>query len=46
MNRERIIQLEQGLTTAFINQEVSSNLAYKPQFVSNNIRKDVKLSHP
>lgn len=43
MNRERIIQLEQGLTTAFINQEVSSNLAYKPQFVSNNYQEGRKV---
>lgn len=31
-----IEQLKQGLSTAFINQNISSNLAYKPQFVSNN----------
>lgn len=36
MNQEKIVQLNQGLTTAFINQNISSNLAYKPQFVSNN----------
>ncbi|MCI5869014.1 MAG: DEAD/DEAH box helicase [Dorea sp.] len=43
MNREKIIQLEQGLITAFINQKVSSNLAYKPQFVSNNYQEGRKV---
>ena len=42
MNREKIVQLKQGLTTAFINQNTSSNLAYKPQFVSNNYREGRK----
>ncbi len=32
MNQEKIVQLKQGITTAFINQNVSSNLVYKPQF--------------
>lgn len=43
MNQEKIVQLEQGLTTAFINQNISSNLAYKPQFVSNNYREGRKV---
>lgn len=43
MNQEKIIQLKQGLTTAFINQAISSNLAYKPQFVSNNYREGRKV---
>lgn len=43
MNDEKIIQLKQGLTTAFINQNHSSNLAYKPQFVSNNYKEGRKV---
>lgn len=43
MNREKNVQLKQGLTTAFINQNTSSNLAYKPQFVSNNYREGRKV---
>ena len=43
MNQEKIVQLKQGLTTAFINQNTSSNLAYKPQFVSNNYREGRKV---
>lgn len=35
--------LEQGLTTAFINQDIASNLAYKPQFVSNDYKKGRKV---
>lgn len=33
-----IIELKQGLETAFIDKNTSSNLAYKPQFVSNNYK--------
>lgn len=43
MNQEKIVQLKQGLDTAFINQKVSSNLAYKPQFVSNNYKEGRKV---
>lgn len=43
MSQEKIVQLKQGLTTAFINQDISSNLAYKPQFVSNNYREGRKV---
>ena len=40
---KQIKQLKQGLSTAFINQNISSNLAYKPQFVSNNYKKGRKV---
>ena len=40
---EQIEQLKQGLSTAFINQNISSNLAYKPQFVSNNYKEGRKV---
>lgn len=43
MSQEKIVQLKQGLTAAFINQDISSNLAYKPQFVSNNYREGRKV---
>lgn len=43
MTKDKIIQLNQGLTTAFINQNISSNLAYKPQFISNNYREGRKV---
>ena len=39
----KIKYLEQGLSTAFINHGNSSNLAYKPQFVSNNYREGRKV---
>lgn len=38
-----IADLQQGLTTAFIDSTVSSNLAYKPQFVSNNYKEGRKV---
>lgn len=43
MNQEKITQLNQGLSTAFINHNISSNLAYKPQFVSNNYKEGRKV---
>lgn len=35
--------LKQGFTTAFIDSKNDSNLAYKPQFLSNNYQKGQKL---
>ena len=43
MEQEKILQLQQGLTTAFMNQAISSNLAYRPQFISNNYREGRKV---
>lgn len=43
-NTKQIIEnLKQGLDTAFINGALHSNLAYKPQFVSNNYREGHKV---
>ncbi len=38
-----IIELNQGLSTAFIDGSLASNLAYKPQFVSNNYKQGKKV---
>lgn len=43
MKKDTIIQLEQGLNAAFINQNLSSNLAYRPQFVFNNYKEGRKV---
>lgn len=43
MEQDKIIQLKQGLSTAFINENISSNLAFKPQFVSNNYKEGRKV---
>ena len=43
MTNDKIKQLTQGLQTAFIDQAITSNLAYKPQFVSNNYKEGRKL---
>lgn len=40
---KQIEQLKRGLSTAFINQDISSNLAYRPQFVSNNYKEGRKV---
>ena len=38
-----ITQIQQGLYTAFIDAENTSNLAYKPQFISNNYKHGRKV---
>lgn len=43
MEEKKIIQLKQGLTTAFINYSHASNLVYKPQFISNNYKEGRKV---
>lgn len=43
MKNEEISQLKQGLETAFIDASASSNLAYKPQFISNNYKEGRKV---
>ena len=43
MNQDKIVQLKQGLSTAFIDQNISSNLAYQSQFVSNNYKEGRKV---
>ena len=43
MRQDKIVELGQGLRTAFINQNEQSNLAYKPQFVSNNYKEGRKV---
>ena len=43
MKNNTIIQLQQGLATAFINQNTSSSLAYRPQFVFNNYKEGRKV---
>ncbi len=43
MAESDVSQIEQGLITAFVDVQVASNLAYKPQFVSNNYREGRKV---
>lgn len=43
MKNDKTIQLQQGLSTAFINQNISSSLAYRPQFVFNNYKEGRKV---
>lgn len=41
--RDTIAQIEKGLRTAFIDGTIHSNLAYKPQFLSNDYNRGQKL---
>lgn len=43
MKENQLIQLRQGFEEAFVNQNISSNLAYKPQFISNNHKEGRKV---
>ena len=43
MQKDTIEQLKMGFETAFINQDTTSNLAYKSQFVSNNYKEGRKV---
>lgn len=40
---EKYELLRKGLATAFIDSNTASNLAYKPQFVSNNYKEGKKV---
>lgn len=40
---DRVERLQQGLTSAFVNHQVEANLAFKPQFVSNNYKEGRKV---
>lgn len=41
--QKKITELKKGLSTAFIDQTMYSNLAYRPEFVSNNYRQGKKV---
>lgn len=43
MQKYSIEQLERGFKTAFIDQNITSNLAYKPMFISNNYKQGIKV---
>lgn len=43
MREDMLKELKNGLSTAFIDEGVSSNLAYKPQFISNNYKEGRKV---
>lgn len=43
MINNKILQLQQGLHTAFIDSGTASNLAYRPQFISNNYKEGRKV---
>ena len=40
---EHINELHDGLETAFINQSTNSNLAYRPEFVSNDYKQGKRV---
>ena len=43
MTNDLITQLQQGMHTAFVDAAATSNLAYKPQFISNNYKSGRKV---
>ena len=43
MIQDRLQEMRNGFETAFIDGTVSSNLAFKPQFISNNYKQGKKV---
>lgn len=43
MTKEKLAEIRHGLETAYVDERISSNLAYKPQFVSNNYKEGKKV---
>ena len=43
MNEAYLEEIQEGLKTAFIDRSVSSNLSYRPQFISNDYREGRKV---
>ena len=43
MTQEKLLELRSGFETAYIDRTVASNLAYKPQFISNNYKQGKKV---
>lgn len=43
MDKYTMEELKKGMETAFIDKNISSNLAYKPQFISNNYKEGQKV---
>ena len=43
MTKEMLTEIRHGLETAYVDESFSSNLAYKPQFVSNNYKEGKKV---
>lgn len=43
MTDEKIVELQNGLNTAFINSTMNSNLAYRPQFIYNDNKNGQKV---
>lgn len=43
MKEKMLEELQKGLENAYINETLYSNLAYKPQFISNNYKEGKKV---
>lgn len=43
MTQEKVFELRAGFETAYIDKTYASNLAYKPQFISNNYKEGKKV---
>ncbi len=43
MTQEKLLELRSGFETAYIDGTVTSNLTYKPQFISNNYKQGKKV---
>ncbi len=43
MHQQDIIEINKGLQSAYIDSTVNSNLAYRPQFITNDHKRGIKI---
>ena len=43
MTQDKLLELQNGFETAYIDEANASNLSYKPQFISNNYKQGKKV---
>lgn len=43
MHQQDIIEINKGLQSAYIDSAVNSNLAYRPQFITNDHKRGIKI---
>ena len=43
MTENKIVEIQSGFNTAFVNSAINSNLAYRPQFIYNDNKNGQKV---
>ena len=45
LEKNIVNEIKNGLATAFINSTIDSNLAYRPQFITNDHKRGINLNY-